>query len=112
MKKYPDFGSEKTKPIKLVLSSVEWSQNRPLAGNPKHEARNPKRVERVHLKKQSQSNPIQTQFCKGEWEKPSPKPEALRLPPNKMSRNGRVCHIRLNTYCAGKNSFDRIFCYF
>jgi hypothetical protein len=30
------------------------SQSRPLAGNPKLEFRNPKRVERVHLKKQSQ----------------------------------------------------------
>jgi len=30
------------------------NQNRPSAGNPKHETRNPKRVEMVHLKKQSQ----------------------------------------------------------
>jgi len=30
------------------------SQNRPLAGNPKFEFRNPKRAERVRLKKQTQ----------------------------------------------------------
>ncbi len=30
------------------------NQSRPLAGNPKHETRNPKRVESVRLKKQSQ----------------------------------------------------------
>jgi len=32
----------------------EQNQNRPSAGNPKHETRNPKRVEMAHLKKQSQ----------------------------------------------------------
>ena len=35
----------------------EQNQNRPSAGNPKHETRNPKQVEMVHLKKQSQFAP-------------------------------------------------------
>ena len=30
-----------------ALSEVEWNQSRPSAGNPKHEVRNPKRVERA-----------------------------------------------------------------
>ena len=46
------------------------SQNRPSTGNPKHETRNPKRVEMVHLKKQSQYTPEQmgvTSLMKGDY---------------------------------------------
>jgi len=41
-----------SKPIKANMPAF-------LAGNPKHETRNTKRVERVHLKKQSQFAPAQ-----------------------------------------------------
>ena len=46
---------------KIELNLKKQSQNRPLAGNPKLEFRNPKRVERVHLKKQSQF--IRIEYC-------------------------------------------------
>ena len=42
-----------------MVNLKKQTQNRPLAGNSKHETRNPKRVEKVHLKKQ-------TQFLKGQ----------------------------------------------
>jgi len=44
----------KTKPIQSQTKPI----HRPLAGNPKHEVRNPKRFERVRLKKQNQSRPL------------------------------------------------------
>ena len=37
-----------------LMKLKKQNQNRPLAGNPKYEALNPKQVERIHLKKQSQ----------------------------------------------------------
>jgi len=45
---------ESSHPAEKLDDLKKQNQNRPSAGNPKHETRNPKRVEMVHLKKQSQ----------------------------------------------------------
>jgi len=48
---------ESSHPAEKLDDLKKQNQNRPSAGNPKHETRNPKRVEMVHLKKQSQFAP-------------------------------------------------------
>jgi len=45
---------ESSHPAEKMDDLKKQNQNRPSAGNPKHETRNPKRVEMVHLKKQTQ----------------------------------------------------------
>ena len=61
MKIFAVLGGEKTKPIQsqtkpirvspqIYLGVEKQNQSRPLAGNPKHEVRNPKRVEMLFEK--------------------------------------------------------------